>query len=70
MEAPVSVLGMEKNKAEGNAHNYLNKVGIGEKWNCFPSELSGGQQQRTQSQGHYVWSLVHYCLMSPPQHGS
>ena len=46
MEAPVSVLGMEKNKAEGNAHNYLNKVGIGEKWNCFPSELSGGQQQR------------------------
>lgn len=46
VEAPVSVLGLAKEKAEDNAHAYLNKVGIGEKWNAFPSELSGGQQQR------------------------
>ena len=46
MEAPVSVLGIEKEKAKVNAHNYLNKVGIGEKWNSYPAELSGGQQQR------------------------
>jgi polar amino acid transport system ATP-binding protein len=46
MEAPVSVLGIEKEKAKKNAHDYLNKVGIGEKWNSYPSELSGGQQQR------------------------
>ena len=46
VEAPVSVLGLTKEKAENNAHAYLNKVGIGEKWNAFPSELSGGQQQR------------------------
>ena len=46
MEAPVSVLGMEVEKAKGNAHDYLNKVGIGEKWNSYPAELSGGQQQR------------------------
>ena len=46
MEAPVSVLGIEKEKAKKNAHNYLNKVGIGEKWDSYPSELSGGQQQR------------------------
>ena len=46
VEAPVSVLGLSKEKAENNAHAYLNKVGIGEKWNAFPSELSGGQQQR------------------------
>ena len=45
-EAPVSVLGLAREKAEDNAHAYLNKVGIGEKWNAFPSELSGGQQQR------------------------
>ncbi len=46
VEAPVSVLGLAREKAEDNAHAYLNKVGIGEKWNAFPSELSGGQQQR------------------------
>ena len=46
VEAPVSVLGLAREKAEDNAHTYLNKVGIGEKWNAFPSELSGGQQQR------------------------
>ena len=46
VEAPVSVLGLAKEKAEDNAHAYLNKVGIAEKWNAFPSELSGGQQQR------------------------
>ena len=46
VEAPVSVLGLAREKAEDNAHAYLNKVGIGDKWNAFPSELSGGQQQR------------------------
>ena len=46
VEAPVSVLGLTREKAENNAHAYLKKVGIGEKWNAFPSELSGGQQQR------------------------
>ncbi len=46
VEAPVSVLGLAREKAENKAHAYLNKVGIGEKWNAFPSELSGGQQQR------------------------
>ena len=28
------------------AHHQLKKVGIGEKWNSYPSQLSGGQQQR------------------------
>ena len=46
MEAPISVLGIEKEKAEFNARDYLNKVGIGEKWGSYPAELSGGQQQR------------------------
>lgn len=28
------------------AHQQLEKVGIGEKWDSYPSQLSGGQQQR------------------------
>jgi ABC-type polar amino acid transport system ATPase subunit len=33
-------------EAEEIAHYQLNKVGIGEKWDAYPSQLSGGQQQR------------------------
>jgi polar amino acid transport system ATP-binding protein len=33
-------------KAKEIAHQQLQKVGIGEKWDSFPSQLSGGQQQR------------------------
>jgi polar amino acid transport system ATP-binding protein len=33
-------------EAEEVAHEQLEKVGIGEKWDSHPSQLSGGQQQR------------------------
>jgi polar amino acid transport system ATP-binding protein len=33
-------------KAKKIAHEQLVKVGIGEKWDSYPSQLSGGQQQR------------------------
>lgn len=33
-------------KAEEIAHQQLEKVGIGEKWDSYPSQLSGGQKQR------------------------
>jgi ABC-type polar amino acid transport system ATPase subunit len=33
-------------EAEEVAHHNLAKVGIGEKWDSYPSQLSGGQQQR------------------------
>ncbi len=33
-------------KAEDIAHRQLQKVGIGEKWDSYPSQLSGGQKQR------------------------
>jgi polar amino acid transport system ATP-binding protein len=36
----------KEKEAEEIAHYQLNKVGIGEKWNAYPSQLSGGQQQR------------------------
>ncbi|MFC5466219.1 amino acid ABC transporter ATP-binding protein [Lederbergia graminis] len=44
--APIHVLGEDKKKAEETAMFYLDKVGIAEKANSYPSQLSGGQQQR------------------------
>jgi len=46
MLAPVKVLKKSKDEAEKTAKYYLEKVGIPEKANSFPSQLSGGQQQR------------------------
>lgn len=40
------VLNRDKNKAEEIAHNILDKVGIPDKAESYPSQLSGGQQQR------------------------
>jgi polar amino acid transport system ATP-binding protein len=36
----------KEKEAEEIAHEQLAKVGIGEKWDSYPSQLSGGQQQR------------------------
>ncbi|MGD2148589.1 MAG: amino acid ABC transporter ATP-binding protein [Anaerolineae bacterium] len=36
----------KQKEAEEIAHKQLAKVGIGEKWDSYPSQLSGGQQQR------------------------
>ncbi|MDR2444227.1 MAG: amino acid ABC transporter ATP-binding protein [Deltaproteobacteria bacterium] len=44
--APIKVLGLKKNQAHDRAKNYLDKVGILDKANVYPSMLSGGQQQR------------------------
>lgn len=44
--APMKVLGLTKQEAEKTAMYYLEKVGIEEKANQYPSQLSGGQQQR------------------------
>ena len=46
MEAPVTVLGRDKAEVEQAARKYLDKVGIGDKADAWPSQLSGGQQQR------------------------
>ncbi|MGB0865751.1 MAG: ABC transporter ATP-binding protein [Granulosicoccaceae bacterium] len=45
-EAPIRVLGMDKKEAEQAALEYLDKVGIADKADTYPSFLSGGQQQR------------------------
>ena len=46
IEAPVHVLKVPKAEAIASATKYLNKVGIGDKLDAYPSHLSGGQQQR------------------------
>ncbi|MEE4166035.1 MAG: ATP-binding cassette domain-containing protein [Desulfocapsaceae bacterium] len=46
IEAPVHVLKIPKARAIEKAIEYLEKVGIGDKRDVYPSHLSGGQQQR------------------------
>lgn len=46
IEAPVTVLGMDKAKAREAGRALLDKVGIGDKCDGYPAQLSGGQQQR------------------------
>jgi len=46
MEAPVTVLGRDRDEVEAAARAYLDKVGIGDKADAWPGQLSGGQQQR------------------------
>ena len=45
-EAPVTVLGRDRGETEELAKELLDKVGILDKADAYPSELSGGQQQR------------------------
>lgn len=44
--APIKVQKVSKADAERTGMEYLEKVGIADKANAYPSQLSGGQQQR------------------------
>ncbi|WP_411345601.1 amino acid ABC transporter ATP-binding protein [Paenibacillus sp. WLX1005] len=44
--APIKALGVSKSEAHDTAMHYLEKVGIADKAQSYPSQLSGGQQQR------------------------
>src|SRR5690606_22794789 len=46
IEAPITVLGMNRADAEARAADLLEMVGLGQKKEHYPSQLSGGQQQR------------------------
>jgi polar amino acid transport system ATP-binding protein len=46
IEAPVRVRRMEERRAIELADQYLEKVGLADKRNEYPSRLSGGQKQR------------------------
>jgi polar amino acid transport system ATP-binding protein len=44
--APVKIRNMSKKDAEGQAFALLERVGLSEKKDAYPTQLSGGQQQR------------------------
>lgn len=44
--APIKIQKVDKSQAEKTALDYLEKVGLKDKINAYPSQLSGGQQQR------------------------
>ena len=44
--APIKVLGQEKEAAEKHALELLERVGLSDKKDEYPSKLSGGQKQR------------------------
>jgi polar amino acid transport system ATP-binding protein len=46
IEAPVRVAGKPKTEAVKIGRDLLDRVGLGDKMNAYPSQLSGGQQQR------------------------
>lgn len=46
IEAPIHVLGLSKEEAIERAKEMLEKVGLSDKLDAYPSHLSGGQQQR------------------------
>lgn len=46
IEAPIYVKGLSKNEAMEIGRGLLNKVGLSDKENAYPSQLSGGQKQR------------------------
>ena len=46
IEVPVQVLGVPKDEAVARARQVLDRVGLAEKEDAYPSQMSGGQQQR------------------------
>ncbi len=44
--APIKLLGKSKEEAEAKAHELLEKVGLDDRADAYPSQLSGGQKQR------------------------
>ncbi|MBX0358895.1 amino acid ABC transporter ATP-binding protein [Halobacillus sp. Nhm2S1] len=46
IEAPTQVKGISKSQAKKEGQELLEKVGLGDKANDYPSRLSGGQKQR------------------------
>ncbi len=46
IEAPIHVLGLDRDCAETRARGLLDRVGLLAKRDCLPRQLSGGQQQR------------------------
>jgi len=46
IEAPIHVEGLSRDQAEKRGKEYLDMVGLGDKFDAYPAQLSGGQKQR------------------------
>lgn len=46
IEAPMHVLGLSRDEATKRGKEYLDLVGLGDKFDAYPAQLSGGQKQR------------------------
>ncbi len=57
MEAPMTVLGLNRDEAFERAERLLNMVGLGDKLDHYPGQLSGGQKQRV--------AIARACAMRP-----
>ena len=55
--APIKLLGMSKADAEKKAMELLERVGLADRSDAYPSQLSGGQKQRV--------AIVRALMMSP-----
>jgi len=55
--APMKLQGKSKEEAEATAMKYLERVGLADRANAYPSQLSGGQKQRV--------AIVRALCMSP-----
>jgi len=57
IEAPINVFGVPKQKAQENAAELLEMLGLSDKANAYPFELSGGQKQRV--------AIARACALNP-----
>ncbi len=55
--APIKLKGLSKEEAQSTAENLLNRIGLIDKKNAYPSQLSGGQKQRI--------AIIRALAMSP-----
>jgi polar amino acid transport system ATP-binding protein len=46
IEAPMHVLGLSRDEATKRGKEYLDLVGLSDKFDAYPAQLSGGQKQR------------------------
>ena len=62
--APKLLNKSDLNQLKQEALTLLEKVGLEDKANVYPSQLSGGQNKELRLQGHWLCIQILYCLMN------
>lgn len=65
--APMKLLKKSKEEATNKAMELLERVGLADRANAYPSQLSGGQSRELLLLEHCVWNLRFYYLMNQLQ---